>query len=262
VRYPLSYLNTFEGGCDAYLLDFGFFPLSPGVRLHRRDVQSAVLAALAIWRSPFSFYMLGAALLGVFSFGIARALNLGARYAVHPALLFPLRVSLHPGHWADQARVSLAPALALLVRGTLRDARRSRQLIFGTLAAVLVLVCVEDKPFYLFVAPTILVCAIAFGMSADGTAGPAGLRRAARQRATHWLAFSVILTTGLGVLFLSATATASPTSHTSGSASAPSNRRDLPVTRNFSSTTRCFRRHSDVACLAGIVRSCWSRRCA
>jgi len=41
-------------------------------------------------------------------------------------------------------------------------------LIFGTLAACWFLCVSKTKPFYLFVAPTILVCAIAFGMSATG----------------------------------------------------------------------------------------------
>src|SRR5436190_22212829 len=61
-RYPLSYLNTFEGGHDAYLLDFGAFGY------HRAyDYTGAASGLLywpfwTIWRSPYSFYVLGAAL--------------------------------------------------------------------------------------------------------------------------------------------------------------------------------------------------------
>jgi hypothetical protein len=200
-RYPMSYLNTFEGGCGAYLLDFGLF------RYHRAYDYVGATSSLvywpfwAAWRSPYSFYLLGAALLGLFSLGAARALDLGARYALIPLCYFPLAYLFIQDTGPVRMAFLSVPALALLVRATLRDSRLSRQVLFGALAAALVLVCVEDKPFYLFVAPLILVCAIALGTSAGGDS-PVNVRGAARQGATALLVFGAIVTIGLGVQFL------------------------------------------------------------
>ena len=201
-RLPMAHFDTFEGGCGAYLLDFGLF------RYHRAYEYTGAASGLlywpfwAIWRSPYSFYVIGEALLGLFSLGVARALGLAPRYALIPLCYFPFAYLFIQDSGPIRIAFLSLPALSLLVRTTLRESSRSRQLMLGALAAVVVLVCVEDKPFYLFVAPTIVVCAFAFGASADGTVAPVNLTGAARRSAAALLAFSAIVTIGLAVLFL------------------------------------------------------------
>ena len=199
-RYPMAHLNTFEQGCDAYLIDFGLF------RYHRAFEYAGGTSSLvywpiwALWKSPYSFYLFGAALLALFSCGLAKALDKPARYALVPLCCFPLVYLFIQDSGPVRLALLSCPALALLLRGAHRDARISRQIGFGALAAMLVVVCVEDKPFYLLVAPTIFICAFALGASIDPSEGPAHVRAALRRCAPALATFGVIAAVGSGVV--------------------------------------------------------------
>ena len=198
--YPFSHLNTFREGCNAYLLDFGIFSY------HRSfgyvGATSSVLywPLWSLWKSPFSFYLLGVASLGLFALGLTKALRLDGRYALIPLGYFPVTYMwIHDTGPIRLAFLSL-PALTLLARYAIGGHRRSRQIACGALAALMVTACVEDKPFYVLVAPIIGLCAVAMATMGQASGAAVRLRAAARQGATALATFVVVLTAGLALL--------------------------------------------------------------
>ena len=160
--YPYSHLNTFLESCHAYLLDYGLFA-------YHRSFQHVGITSTILyfpfwlfWRSPFSYYLYGLLFLVVFSLSIAKAFELERKYALIPLCYFPLAYMFL--HDTGPVRLGLLsfPVLLLLLRQLLNEPRLPRKMLYALTCALLLVLCVEDKAFYLLLLPSIAIFAAAW----------------------------------------------------------------------------------------------------
>jgi len=153
--YPNAHHNTFAEACDSYRIDIG--PVS----YHRSYYYVGALSSVmyrplwSVWRSPVSYYLFGLLFLLAFSLALARACGLQRKYALIPLCYFPVAFStLH-----DTGPVKLAllsfPLVALLFARMLDEPSALRKTALAVACAVLIVACVEDKPFYVFLIPSV-----------------------------------------------------------------------------------------------------------
>jgi hypothetical protein len=191
---PLSQFNTFREGCDAHTLDLGFLRYQMSYGYIGITSSALYYPFWALWPAPGSFYLQGVILLLVFGYGMARALNLKATDALLPVCYFPIGYSML--HDTGPIRLGLLslPALLLIARRLQETDRGVAKVGLGLVAAAVVLVCAEDKAYYLLMAP--LVCILA------GTIGVGQLptRGTLREARVPLAVFVVVVGAGLAVL--------------------------------------------------------------
>jgi len=201
-RYPNSHLNSrtaFLEGCDSYLLDFGFFSYHRSYRYVGITSSLLYFPLWSVWRSPLSYYLLGLLLLLAFSLAIVRALGLRWKYALIPLCYFPIAYSFI--HDTGPVRLSLLsfPVVVLLLKRLLDDSAVSHKLACAVTCATLMTLCVEDKPFYVYLLPTLAL----FAAACLAQAKPGGGLVAAVTAPTNrlpLLALTVAFLAGVGLL--------------------------------------------------------------
>ncbi len=154
--YPNSCLNTFRESCSAYQVDYGYFKYFQSYNYIGITSSFLYYPLWSVWKSTNSFYTLGIIFLVIFSMTLVRTIGLGRKYAIVPFCYFPVAFSfLHDSGPVRLGMLSF-PILALITSKMLDEPRAFRKLFFGLVAAVLFILCVEDKPFYLYLFPCLL----------------------------------------------------------------------------------------------------------
>jgi hypothetical protein len=200
--YPQSHLNTrsaFLEGCDAYLLDFGVFSYFRSYQYVGITSSLLYFPLWSVWRSPLSYYLLGLLFLLAFSLAVVKALGLGWKYALIPLCYFPIAYSFI--HDTGPVRLSLLsfPVIVLLLKRLLDDPAVSHKLAYAVACATLMTLCVEDKPFYVYLLPTLAL----FAGASLAQAKPGGelvAEVATRANRLPLLALAVVFLGGVGLL--------------------------------------------------------------
>jgi hypothetical protein len=158
--YPNAHLNTeraFVIGCDSYLIDYGVFSYHRGFQYIGLTSSILYYPLWRVWRSPYSYFAKGLLFLLAFTWLLVRALNLERKHALIVLCYFPIAYSFI--HDTGPLRLSLLsyPLIVLMIVRMLDEARMSYKLALAVGSALLISLCVEDKPFYVFVLPSLAV---------------------------------------------------------------------------------------------------------
>jgi len=196
--YPSARFNTFgPGSCSSNLIDYGFFSY------HRAydyiGITSSILyfPLWSVWRSIYSYYLLGFVFIFTFSIALVKALGLERRYIFIPLGYFPIAYLFI--HDTGPVRLGLLsfPALTLLTAKIIDSNGLLRKIIYCSIASALVVFCVEDKPFYLYLLPTLFLFII--GCRSHAIAN-FDLRKDIRDNAIPFLFFCIALSVSLYIL--------------------------------------------------------------
>jgi hypothetical protein len=91
---PYGHLNTFRESCDAYKLDVGGFSYYRSYGYIGATSSALYFPVWTVWRSPWSFYVLGVLAFIGFSYALTKALGIATTYAIIPLCYFPLAYSM------------------------------------------------------------------------------------------------------------------------------------------------------------------------
>ena len=204
--YPYAHLNTnppFLIGCNSYWIDYGLFAYQRGFMYIGLTSSILYFPLWWLWRSPYSYLLMGALFLLAFSWLMVRALGLNRKYALVALSYFPIAYSFI--HDTGPLRLSLLsyPLLVLMLFRLLDHRNMLHKVVYAVGCALLMVVCVEDKPFYVFLLPSVAI----FAVACRAAAGPAGGLTADLWANRKPLAiFAAVLAAGLGgLLFLGTT---------------------------------------------------------
>lgn len=155
--YPNAHLDTI--GVENYtshLTDYGLF------NYHRSYGYIGITSSImyyplwSIWKSVNSYYFMGFIFFISFSITLVKSLHLEYKYAIIPMCYFPLaHLFIHD---TGPVRLGLLtfPVASLLVNKLIDDDVLFHKYICGIITAIFIVFCVEDKPFYLYILPTLL----------------------------------------------------------------------------------------------------------
>ena len=171
--YPYAHLNTnppFLIGCNSYWIDYGLFAYQRGFMYIGLTSSILYFPLWWLWRSPYSYLLMGALFLLAFSWLMVRALGLNRKYALVALSYFPIAYSFI--HDTGPLRLSLLsyPLLVLMLFRLLDHRNMLHKVVYAVGCALLMVVCVEDKPFYVFLLPSVAIFAVAC-RAAAGSAG-------------------------------------------------------------------------------------------
>src|SRR5262249_11588339 len=157
-----SKYNLSRQSCNAYLSDF------LGLKFLRSygyiGITSSLLYAPAykLIQSIYSNYLMGLAGVMIFALLLTNSIGINRRSAIIPLLYFPLVYLMI--HDTGPVRVSILSYPIVIYAATNileEDAGWKKILIWVAAAAVIITIAIEDKPFYVYLLPQVLITAVA-----------------------------------------------------------------------------------------------------
>src|SRR5215475_11948491 len=157
-----SKYNTFRQSCDAYLSDF------LGIKFHRSyayiGITSSLLYAPLYKLIPciYSDYLMGLTGLIIFALLLANSLGLNWRSAIIPLLYFPFAfLMIHDTGPVRVALLSYPIAIYAATKILEKDAGWKKIFTWVLAAGLIISIAIEDKPFYVYLLPQVLIIAFA-----------------------------------------------------------------------------------------------------
>jgi hypothetical protein len=163
-----SVFSTLQNGCDKYLASFFGFQFHKNYEYFGVTSNFLYAPFYFLFPSIYSHYIFGFIALLAFAGLMVKALNLNAKALIIPLAFFPLLYSfIH-----DIGPISLAmlsyPAFILAISRLLNPRTSVRSIVFWLgIAFLMTLLSLEDKAFFIYLLPQILLISLAASIYLD-----------------------------------------------------------------------------------------------